>query len=57
MEKRLAAYFEALLSVVMLGYWLPDSVWDSTNGVLPQTAIIPTIGGIGKSAVSSDQKS
>jgi hypothetical protein len=23
----LAAYFGALLSVVMLGYWLPDSVW------------------------------
>jgi hypothetical protein len=54
MEKRLAAYFEALLSVVMLGYWLPDSVWDSTNGVLPQTAIIPTIGGIGKTAAPID---
>jgi hypothetical protein len=54
MEKRLAAYFEALLSVVMLGYWLPDSVWDSTNGVLPQTAIIPTIDGIGKTAAPID---
>ncbi len=56
MEKRLAAYFGALLSVVMLGYWLPDSVWGSTNGMLPQTAIITTIDGVGKTAVSPIKK-
>jgi adenylate kinase len=40
----------------MLGYWLPDSVWGSTNGMLPQTAIITTIGGVGKTAVSPIKK-